>query len=169
MVSYSRRVWGAAWLCTQGFKQCIKQRGYTPGGFQSKTVITSNSKWKWKKGITDSTLNAVGCWTCSIIYTPSIAWGGVCRCVGSKAPPPFSISFMHLMKSESLCWYQCLEEDWNLHDLDLGLCRAGLISLGNFSWLQAGRTAQLRQSWEPPGLQAFSLFLFCYQTNVLDS
>lgn len=61
MVSYSRRVWGAAWLCTQGFKQYIKQRGYTPGGFQSKTIITSNSKRKWKKRITNSTLNAVGC------------------------------------------------------------------------------------------------------------
>lgn len=90
-------------------------------------------------------------------------------CVGSKAPPPFSISFIHLMKSESLCWYQCLEEGWNLHDLDLGLCRAGLISLCNSSWLQAGRTAQLRQPWEPPGPQAFSLFLFRYQTSVLDS
>lgn len=73
------------------------------------------------------------------------------------------------MKLESLCWYQCLEEGWNLHDLDLGLCRTGLISMCNSSWLQAGKTAQLRQSWEPPGPRAFSLFLFRYQTGVLDS
>lgn len=105
------------------------------------------------------------------LFTPPLLpeVGCVHVCVGSKAPPPFSISFIHLMKSESPCWYQCLEEGWNLHDLDLGLCRAGLISLCSSSWLQAGRTAQLRQSWEPPGPRAFSLALFRYQTSVLDS
>lgn len=164
MVSYSRRVWGAAWLCTQGFKQCIKLRGYTPGGFQSKTIITSNSKRKWKKGITDSTLNAVACWTCSIIYTPSIAWGGVCMCVGSKAPPPFSISFMHLMKSIS-AWRK------------IGICMTWIWDFAGQVWspwaaLPGSRQEELLSSGSRGNPQAYKLslfFLFCYQTSVLDS
>lgn len=101
------------------------------------------------------------------LFTPPLLpeVGCVHVCVGSKAPPPFSISFIHLMKSESPCWYQCLEEGWNLHDLDLGLCRAGLISLCSSSWLQAGRTAQLRQCGNP---QAHELsLLLCFVIRLV--